>query len=250
MFVAAAVKRHFFNLVNKIVCRRDLVDYGSQNAVDSVLSKLKAKETIFCLAPGVYLYREFGHPFPSVQEVAEARIGSLARHGQMQTDQISEEHHGQCFESNGVSARNYTLVESRPGVLIYETDGCSSSFRVHPTPDRPGAVVHLRKRAARKMYLGFTASGRAIKSAWRLGKDRIAEDDIRGKLNSFTRKEKIQFQSSHRWMPGWFSDIVHRIGSFAANGLIQKEKIRQKKYTAFTKLILIPKFNPLVLQLE
>jgi hypothetical protein len=250
MYTAMSVKTHFNIMRNKIVCRKDVSSYGPQSAIDSVLSTLKAKGKIFCLAPGVYINLDPGVPSPSVEAVAEARLGAFSRHRHLISKANGEPHTRQITKDEDDSSGYYTKIFSSPTVLIYETDGCSSSFRIHAMPDRPGAIVYLRKRAPRKMYLPHTRAGQVIRELWEMGKHILTRDDIFKKLESLTKEERVEFQSSHRLMPGWLGDIVHTIGGFAANGIIQKKSIREKKYDPSIKLILIPRLNPLVLQLE
>jgi hypothetical protein len=248
MYVAAMVKRHFFALPKgTIVCRRDLLPYGTINAVDQILRKLVDREVVVRLANGVFVYPEPGAPLPSAREVAEAKIAAFARHRQRVFGQTPGEVLETESRTRGEEIRS-SLVVSTSDVLIYEVDGCSSSFRVHSTADRPGVLVQLRRRAMRKMYLDHTVPGRAIKELWRMGRNKMTEADIRLKLEPFSRDERKFFLSAQRWMTGWMSDTVHRVSSFAATGTVQKESIQRRVYDAATKLILIPETNPLFMQ--
>jgi hypothetical protein len=139
------------------------------------------------------------------------------------------------------------ITDSHPKVLVYETDGIPSSFRIHPSDNKPGVLVKLVRRAARKLYLDDTIVGRAIKTLWNLGKEEVTVEKVWNVTEGFTREEKREFHSAHLLMPGRISHVVHRVGS-TLNGAIQKEAVHKRMYDTATRLLLIPKVNTLVFQ--
>lgn len=242
--VMSIVKRHFFSMPGAPVCRQDLVDYGSSSAVDSALNKLLIGGIIIRRAWGVYAYPDLEGKVPSAEEVAEAKIGAFLRQRQEPHSRKND------VEPSSGSSIRIKKDKEEDGVLVYGIAGCHSSFNVLPTSDHPGVLVKLVRRAARKMHLEYTPEGRYIKHLWEKGKDNVTVDEVKAKLQSLNRKERERLQSAHRSMTGWISNIFHSIKPPSINGTIQKAAVLQKKYGAYEKLVLVPKFNPMILQLD
>ena len=99
------------------------------------------------------------------------------------------------------------------------------------------------------MFFEFTKAGQLIKSLCAIGKGFVTEEMVEISLYSLNPKERKEFHSAHHWMPGWLSDIVHARRFSLLTGAIQNESLRQGKFGAEAKLVLVPWENPLVLQL-
>jgi hypothetical protein len=245
MDASSRVRRHIASLQEgDLFCRRNLLYCGNPNAVDMALNKLIQYGAIERLAYGVYWRPKPGAPAPTVEQVAEVKIAAFAR--------TRQESSGNCLnESNQMPLllRRRSAESSAATLLVYEIDGVASTFRVLPTKDRPGVTVKLVKKAARKMFFDFSSAGRMIKSLWKLGKEKVSPEMLVLRQYQFSPKDRKQFHSSHHWMPGWLSRIVHQTAPSILTGAIQRESIRQGKYAVDGKLILVPRVNPLILQI-
>jgi hypothetical protein len=194
MFVATAIRAHIWRLPEGVMfARRDLLQYGSTGAVDQTLKRLIDKKLIARLTCGTYIRPIPGAPLPSFTEIAQARITSLGRTG---------------VRSAEAEARAHGLTNDCEQVLTYEVNASSSQFNIHPFPGRPGCVVKLKSRVARKMRLDHSPAGKAIKALWHMGLE-CTPTTLDLATRNFLRSDRAEFRKSHRWMPGWLSDFVH-----------------------------------------
>jgi len=137
---------------------------------------------------------EPGVPLPSIQEIAEARISSFGRTG---------------VPTAGAQARFQGVADFHDSCPTYEVNASSSQFTILPTDERPGCVVKLLSRVARKMRLADSLAGRAIKALWFLGPSKCDLKALDVATRNFGRTDRAEFHNSHQWMPGWLSDLVH-----------------------------------------
>ena len=80
MWTSAWVLRHFMRFAEKtLITRRDLLNYGSQDAVDSALRRLRKKGIIIKLAWGVYVRVHASERAPNADAVASAKIAAFQR---------------------------------------------------------------------------------------------------------------------------------------------------------------------------
>ncbi len=100
------------------------------------------------------------------------------------------------------------VTQDREEILTYEVNASSSRFNIHPIDGRPGCLVILKSRVARKMRLDESAAGRAIKALWYVG-PRCTPLDLSKVMANFSRTDRAEFKNSHQWMPAWMSDFVH-----------------------------------------
>jgi len=197
MWTATMIRRHFLNLAeNTMVSRKELLQYGTQDAVDSALAKLIKKGVIIRMACGVYLRPHPTRTLPTADEVAQARIAAFHRTGVPSSRDVAQEH---------------GLMEGREHEIVYEVNASTSSFRIHNSSDLGKCVVRLRARVARKMHLDTSAAKRAIKAVWFMREENCTNDTIRRACRDFNRDDRAEFRAAHRFMPGWMSDVVHAI---------------------------------------
>jgi len=173
--------------------RRDLLEYGSEGAVDLTLQRLKDNKLIASLTCGTYIRPIPGAPPPSYAEIAQFRIASLGRTG---------------VRSARAEAHEHGLTNDCDEVLTYEVDASSSQFNIHPYSGRPGCLVKLKSRVARKMRLNASPAGKVIKALWHVGPE-CTPATLERATRNFSRTDRAEFRKSHRWMPGWLSDFVH-----------------------------------------
>jgi hypothetical protein len=195
MWTAATIRRHFSNLAeNTIVSRKELLQYGTQDAVDSALGKLLNNKVIVRVACGMYLRPHPSQPLPTAAAIAEARITAFYRTGVRSARDVAQEH---------------GLIGEREDEIVYEVNAATSSFQIHCSGDLGPCVVRLRSRVARKMHLNDTPARRAIKAVWFLREENCTEQIVRRACHHFNRDDRNEFRNSHRFMPGWMSDLVH-----------------------------------------
>jgi hypothetical protein len=194
---ASKVLAHFMGLPeNTLVTRRDLLHYGTQNAVDTAIIKLRRKGVIVRMAWGVYVRPHPGEPLPLAREVAAARIRAF--HRKQTLSSVDE-------------ALVHGLREVGECAMVFEVDASTSSFRIFDSSDLGDCVVYLRAKVARKMLLDLTPSVRAIKALWSLGESQCVPSLIARAVREFNSTDRAEFKKSHRLMPGWLSDSVHKM---------------------------------------
>jgi len=195
MWTSTMVRRHFLNLAeNVMVSRKELLQYGTQDAVDSVLSKLLKAGVIKRVARGIYLRPHPTLPLPTAAQIAEARIAAFYRTGVPAALDVAQEH---------------GLIDRREHEMVYEVNASTSSFMIHDSSDRGGCLVQLRARVNRKMHLNNSPARNAIKALWFMRAENCNERTIRRACQDFNSKDRAEFRTSHRFMPGWMSDIIH-----------------------------------------
>jgi len=176
-----------------IFVRRDFLCFGTTYNVDKTLGRLRDKELIVHLAWGTYWIPKPGMEPPSYEEIAQARITSFGRKG---------------VSTARAEAQAHRLTQDSDNILTYEVNASSSQFNILPVKGRPGCLVILRGRVARKMRLAESAAGRAIKALWYVGPD-CTPLDLNNATINFSRSDRAEFRSSHKWMPAWLSDFAH-----------------------------------------
>ena len=72
--------------------------------------------------------------------------------------------------------------------------------------------VFLRRKVARKMQLETSPARRAIKALWSIGPELVTFPMIQHAVSNLNREQRRELRLSHRWMPGWLSDMIHRFG--------------------------------------
>lgn len=196
MLTAGFVRAHFMKTPeNAMVTRRDLLHYGTQDAIDSSIRQLIRKQLILRVACGVYLRPHPTEPLPTAAEIAAVRIAAF---------------HRTQASSALDTAKEHGLVEAGEDDLVYEVNAATSQFRVHASRDRGCCVVYLKARVARKMQLDLTPARKAIKAIWSLGEEECSLSIIERAVRSLARPDQREFRISNRLMPGWMSDKVHK----------------------------------------
>ncbi len=195
MWTSAWVLRHFMRFAeNTLITRRDLLNYGSQDAVDSAIRRLIKRGIIMRLAWGVYVRVHPSERPPNADAVASAKITAFQR---TQASSARDEAHQHGIEAQGE-------VE-----LVFEVDGASSSFFVFDETGESVCRVFLRRKVARKTQLEDNPARRAIKALWALGHERCTREIVQLAVRNLERAQRREFHLSHRWMPGWLSDLIH-----------------------------------------
>ncbi len=194
MWTSAWVLRDFNEIRrDTLITRRDLLNYGSQDAVDSALRRLRKKGIIIKLAWGVYVRVHPSERAPNADAVASAKIAAFQR---TQTDSALDEAHQHGIAGQGEDE------------IVFEVDGASSSFMVFNQAGKSVCRVFRRRKVARKTQLYATPARRAIKALWALGPETCTRQIVQWAVRNLDRAQRREFHLSSRWMPGWLSDLI------------------------------------------
>ena len=116
MWTSAFILAHFMRFAeNTLITRRDLLNYGTQDAVDSALRRMIRRDIIIRVAWGVYVRPLRGQPIPPPEDIAAVKIAAF--------------HRTQLSAGRDV-AREHGLSQAGEPEVVFEVDGASSSFGV------------------------------------------------------------------------------------------------------------------------
>lgn len=181
------IRRHITRLPrNHIFKTREFLSYGSRTAVDQVLFRMVRSGLIIRLARGVFV-RE-GSKIPELFEIARAKAGAFGK-------QILRHCNDVAFDLGLTAAGN-----AEP---TFATSGSSSSFLAGATR------VHLRHIGPRKVHLGESQAGKALRSLWHLGRGLCKNFHIVSTQAKFLlRSDRDEFRQSIAWMPTWMTRLI------------------------------------------
>jgi hypothetical protein len=164
---------------------RDCLIYGPRSLVDQVFHKFVKQGLIVRLARGVYI--KSSAPTPTIEEIIQVKAAAFGR--------MIATHGSQAPAKLNASFKN-------DNKLIYACSGPTSSFRVGDL------TVQFIRTNSRKMKLGDSKVGLAIRALWHLGKDAWNHETAALLLLSFKRIERKQLCLSVRLMPQWMRDCL------------------------------------------
>ena len=226
MSTAAFILAHFLRFAeNTLITRRDLLIYGTQDAVDSALRRMRAKGFIIRLAWGVYVRPPLVESVPGPEAVAAAKIEAFQR-----TKVVASLDEAQV---HGVTP------DGEPEA-IFEVDGASSSFQIYDGVGAPVVRIFLRRKVARKMKLDVSPARRAIKALWAIGEERCTHQMIELAVRDLDRDARREFRSSHRWMPGWLSDMIRQIRAlvYLTGRIVNAQQSARERGRVYTPIAL------------
>ncbi len=188
MCTSSFIKRHIFILpAGAIFSTRDMLNYGPRAAVDQCLHRLVKTGRIIRLAWGLFLKEAYNKPWPTAMEVARAKAKAFGK---------------QILSDAADGAKRLGLTEVGNQQTTYSIHGHSSSFKYRET------VIHFRGISARKMALGDSSVGLAVRALWQLGKINCNAKMISLAMARFGRTERQQFRQSLHLMPSWMTDLL------------------------------------------
>jgi hypothetical protein len=126
-------------------------------------------------------------PMPSVRVIATEKARAFGR--QIREDGIE-------------AARKLGLLFKGDDQTVYATNGGSSSFKINDL------TVHFKRVSLRKMSLGDTRVGLAVRALWQLGKAGCQFKDVQLATINFNRTDRQQFRQSRHLMPGWMTNFL------------------------------------------
>jgi hypothetical protein len=185
-FIASTIRRHIIQLdPEKLFTTRELLKYGPRNAIDQTLWRLVKNGSIIRLARGVFVRASRTFTSPSPRAVAEAKAKGF----------------GKEIVTHGAVLVNQLNLDAYPSDKnVFCVNGSSSSFRYGKI------TIYFRKASKRKIKLGDTRAGHAIRALWHLGKEMVDHYAIMKATREFMRTDRVEARQSAQWQPAWLSD--------------------------------------------
>jgi hypothetical protein len=188
MWTTSHIRKFIFKLPKGVIfSTRQLLNFGKRSAVDQCLCRLVKRGDIRRLAWGLFMRNDAAVPMPSMRNIAMEKAKAFGR---------------QIILDGSEAARLLGLVVSGNQKVVYATNARSSSFRVN------NIRIYFKGVSARKMLLGDTAVGLAIRALWQLGKNACQAKDIESATIKFNRLDRQQLRQSRYLMPFWMSDLL------------------------------------------
>jgi hypothetical protein len=172
---------------NQMFFTRDCLDFGQRDTIDKILSRWVIDKTLVRLARGCFMVNKRDAVIPTIDQIAEGKANAFKR---------------RIFVHGVTALKEFFTVEKSSTENVYAIDGATSSFgSIH-------GRIYFKAYAPRKLSLGDTPVGLAIRAlwhhrhwafAWRLW------NILRLRLH---RTEREQLRNSCAIMPAWLVDIV------------------------------------------
>lgn len=189
MWTTSHIRKFVFNLPKGVIfSTRELLNFGTRAAVDQCLCRLVRKGDIRPLAWGLFMRNDLGVAMPNVRDIAFAKAKAFGRQLIIDASEV---------------ARVLGLTKSGKQKISCATNARSSSFRTH------NARIYFNGVSARKMALGDTSVGQAIRALWQLGKATCQHKDIERATLRFNRHERRCFKQSRHLMPFWLTNMLN-----------------------------------------
>ncbi len=196
MCTSAFVQKHISSLSKmSLFTTRELLQYGSRNAVDLTLHKLVKKGWIFRIARGVFRKTPPWKSPPSLMEVAKVKAKAFGR---------------KIYSYGDVAAYEMGMSKERPsqdnyietGKAIFYTDGSKTSFQFQEVE------VEFKSASPRKRNLVNDRVGKYLKALWHLGPMGFEQGQFLAL--GFDRIEKRALKVQLSQMPDWIKRLFPR----------------------------------------
>jgi Family of unknown function (DUF6088) len=191
MWTSANIRK-FINVLPKgvIFSTRQLLNYGTRAAVDQCLCRLVKNGDIRRLAWGLFMRDDPSVPRPSTQAVATEKAKAFGK---------------QILADGADAARFVGSVTRGNQRTTYAISGRSSSFKYKDVR------IYFKGISARKMSLGDSPLGLAIRGLWQLGKDNCRFKNITLAVGSLNGPARQQFMQSRHVMPAWMTNLLTKM---------------------------------------
>lgn len=192
---ALIIRRHINGIQPKQVFSiRDLLPYGSRQAVDQTMYRMVKNGSVFRVARGLYVRYFDVTKTPPKDLVAKIKAEGFAKE--------TAQHGKKCASDQSLALEN--TIET-----IYATTGSTSNF------DYRGKTIKFHKLAPRKLVLKDSKIGQFIRAYWALG-PKYCYDRRTGSTIDFAQLIKQKFnpyeqeelRMARKWMPAWLSDRI------------------------------------------
>lgn len=214
MWTTAKIRRQLARMDgNEPFSIREFLIHGPRAAVDQAFARLVKNLEIVRVARGLYI--KWGSPPPSVLEVAQVKAAAFRR----------------TIVSHGaVAVARLKLDDSVEGVKgeehLFATSGRSSSFRFRE------CIIRFVGSSARKLFLGDSKSGLAIRSLWHIGRQFVTMYMASAAIAPFGRTDREEFAKHADLMPEWMRDCFFAIERY---WLGRQNKERQNRSGAYSQ---------------
>lgn len=187
MFAKASVGRHIAQLPAGVMfCTRDVLKYGSRNAIDQALWHFVKIGFIDRVARGLFIKPGRDTEYPTIDEIAVAKAAAFGR---------------SIWVHGAVAAGRMNISPCHEKPHTYATNGGTTSFLA-------GQVrIFLKRCAPRKAKPGDRKCGLVIRALWSVGKDYIEQKHLCQAWLQMTRDERQKLRNN--WcsvMPAWLTD--------------------------------------------
>jgi hypothetical protein len=188
MWTSNSIKRMIFHYLplNKLFTTRQLLIYGTRSAVDQCLSTLVKEGRIIRLARGVFVREGSRIETISVYDIAKIKAEAFGKQIALWNSQ---------FVVGPGKKRDETT---------FAVSGSSSSFKFGET------TIHLKKTSGRKLILGDTAAGKALRTIWDLGRAIAESGTMSFNTSQMLRTDKEEIRLSIGWLPNWMGKVLLR----------------------------------------
>lgn len=177
------IRRHINNFVgDKPFSIRDFLIYGSRNVVDQIFHKMVLDGRIIRVARGVYI--KDTAPMPTAEEVAQVKAAAFGR---------------TIAKYAGTAQREQEEKQSRSD-LVFASSGSTSSFQFGLK------TIRFIRRSARKLQLGDSRVGIAIRRLWHTGKKMCTGETAAEAILDFQREDTMLLRRAGAVMPAWLRD--------------------------------------------
>jgi hypothetical protein len=185
MYTTSKIKRLISRLEpGALFTTRDCLCFGLRAAVDQALARLVKAQWIQRLARGVFLKPSPRTREVSPLEIARAKAASFRK----------------CIVEHAADiALRLGLIGSGNQKPTFSTSGRSSSFRFG------SIVIHFKGTSHRKIDLGDTPAGSAMRALWHLGIDGCTFDVVSEVTRRFNHIDRQEVRQSWALLPAWLT---------------------------------------------
>lgn len=188
MSVIEDIRKHISELPQDMLfTTRDLLNYGPRSAIDNAIYKLVQNEEIVRIVPGVFKNPLRSKPVEFL-ELARVKAQSFGRdiitHPVDAAVQV-----GLLFETDNIGLH-----------VLFATNGRTSKFRFGPF------TIHFKGTSSRKMELGDSLLGKAIRALCFMGEKNISEETFNLATDWLCDSDLEEGGGLCALMPAWLSE--------------------------------------------
>ena len=230
MSTSLFIQRHINDLsLTSLFTTRELLQYGTRNAVDLTLFKLVNAGIIHRVARGVFRRACLSKSPPSVLDVARAKAAAFCR---------------KIFNFHDVAAYEMGMTSELPSIesqkqqkdapdggttkVIFYSDGSRTSFKF-------GEVeVEFRSACPRKRKLVDDRVGKYLKALWFLGPLGYVQEQF--VALGFDRIERRALKAQLIFMPGWLQALFPKWKSKYRDYELYGAPVLEREESLFTRI--------------
>lgn len=222
MSTSLFVRRHIFDLSStSLFTTRELLQYGTRNAVDLTLFKLVKEGIIHRVARGVFRRAPLTKSPPTVLEVARVKAAAFCRKLFKYPD-IAAYEMGMSSEQPSIE----TCQES--GKVIFYSDGCRTSFMFGDIE------IEFKSACPRKRKLVDDRVGKFLKALWHLGPGSFEQEQFL--QIGFDRIERRALKAQLSFMPGWIQSLFPRWKSKYRDYELYGAPVQERQESLFSRI--------------